>query len=795
METIKFYVTAAQDGQADADGTREKPFSSLDQALKASRRHAGRRRLILLPGTYVLERALELSACDRGITLCCEAPGQAVLTGARELGRLPWEPYAAVPGAYCAKIEPGLEPDALYLDGMVQIQARYPNRQPGAVPLEGAATRQEIRRRAKRYRNPKGGHIRAIHKDGWGGNSYLITGRSAWSRTGLSLNWVGDNNRGGEMRDEAVVENVLEELDAPQEWFYDRDSGMLYYVPEKKDDLQGSFSIALNHTLISIMGDDASNPAQDIALEGLAFRNTSRTMFTVNRPGMRYIPLLRGDWCVVPAGVVTCENTKGIAIRDCSFHQIGGNAVFLYGYQEQTEITGNEFSAIGSTAIQVVGKSDAVYEPSFWKHALYPQLQTHKTQVDHPACKGPRTEDYPRDVLIEDNHIDGVGLFEKQSTGVNLSVSMGVRILHNTIHNSARSCINVNDGTFGGHEIAHNDIFDAQRETQDHGPFNSWGRDRFWSVPKYNAGGAHGEVLRRYEKDGQVYDITAIDAVHVTNLHHNRFHHSPDAPHSWGIDLDDGSSYYEICDNLVLGIGLKLREGFGRTVYNNILIDGNINIHVPYAQSGDVLYRNLVVHGKPFDYVPANADRFTAARQEIRDTWVWNGGKQPKLYDFLPAPVSLEDPLFRNPSENDYTVTNKAVLQKFGFRNFDMRGFGKRGCPVQAPAYLPQGGRAEQAEELYEFLGAQCSDITEAIISSTASSGYEGVYVAEAPEDSPAYTAGLRQRDIIKQVKGRPCQDYAAFAAQWQALKPGGKLKVTVYRNNDWVKLKLKKHA
>ena len=43
-----------------------------------------------------------------------------------------------------------------------------------------------------------------------------------------------------------------------------------------------------------------------------------------------------------------------------------------------------------------------------------------------------------------------------------------------------RAGINISEGTWGGHLLEHNDVFDTVLETGDHGSFNSWGRDRFW---------------------------------------------------------------------------------------------------------------------------------------------------------------------------------------------------------------------------------------------------------------------------------------------------------------------------
>ena len=62
-----------------------------------------------------------------------------------------------------------------------------------------------------------------------------------------------------------------------------------------------------------------------------------------------------------------------------------------------------------------------------------------------------------------------------------------------------------------------------------------------------------------------------LDAQKTTVIRNNRFQ----TAHGWDIDLDDGSSNYHIYNNLCLQGGLKLREGFGRVVENNILVNNH----------------------------------------------------------------------------------------------------------------------------------------------------------------------------------------------------------------------------
>ncbi|MGI6265111.1 MAG: right-handed parallel beta-helix repeat-containing protein, partial [Acutalibacteraceae bacterium] len=496
------------------------------------------------------------------------------------------------------------------------------------------------------------------------------------------------------------------------------------------------------------------------------------------------------------AGAVRIENAEGVAVTDSVFRQMGGNGVFFYGYNDGHRIANCDFLDLGATAVQVVGKPDAVYDPSFWPHDLYPGHQVHKTTVTQPDKVGPKTEDYPRDIVIENNHMENMGIFEKQSCGVNMSVSSRIKVLHNTIHKSARSGINVNDGTFGGHEIAYNDVYDCQRETQDHGQFNSWGRDRFWSVPSYNASGQNGDKLRHYVVNGVEYDVTRIDAYQTTSIHNNRFHHDTARGSTWGIDLDDGSSGYEIYNNLCLGMGIKLREGFDRKVYNNIILDGQFQIHVSYTEANDEIYGNLVLNSTPFGFAAVDENRFKAAGYDVDRNWYYNFDRGVNLPGWFAAnrvgsPYDANamigvDPDFFNPYGNDYTVGNTAAMAQVGFENFPMDDFGKRDCACHAPVYAKVSASSGSSDVLQRevWKDATISGIDDAIISSTASSGYNGVYFEDVPADSEAYALGLRTRDIVKAVNGVTLGYKGTFHRQFEIIPPNGLVILDIHRAN-----------
>ena len=183
---------------------------------------------------------------------------------------------------------------------------------------------------------------------------------------------------------------------------------------------------------------------------------------------------------------------------------------------------------------------------------------------------GPKGPDYPAECLVEDCLIYRNGRVEKQTAGVNISMAADITVSHNSIYDCPRAGINICDGCWGGHLIEFNDVFDTVNETGDHGSFNSLGRDRFWHR---NRGATAGWVR-------QHPDMPKWDCRKTVILRNNRWR----CDHGWDIDLDDGSSNFEIYNNLCLNGGIKLREGYFRKVYNNVIVD-TFHPHVWYPNS------------------------------------------------------------------------------------------------------------------------------------------------------------------------------------------------------------------
>ena len=278
------------------------------------------------------------------------------------------------------------------------------------------------------------------------------------------------------------------------------------------------------------------------------------------------------------------------------------------------------------------------------------------------------------------------------------------------------------------------------------------------------------------------------DAIHTTVIRNNRFR----CDHGWDIDLDDGSSNYHIYNNLSLNRGIKLREGFNRLVENNIVVNSSLHPHVWFEKSEDVFKHNIVGD----------------AYQDVRvDGW----GKELD-YNLFPNEAALlksqiydrdmhsqfGEPLFRNPSQLDFSVAEDSPAFKIGFKNFPMDEFG-----VKSPTLKKIAKSPEVPELMNSTSGEKKSNPTVAwlrndlkdVDSEEEQSAYglattEGVIVIKVWQQSPAVkNNGLKKGDVILSVEGKKIRSVIDFLKMNKEYISRGTMAVTVMRNQKVEKL------
>ena len=736
-------------------GSIEAPFASLEKALEEARKESGEVTLFLREGTYRLQKTVVLTKTDgnRNKALNIRSyPGEKVVISGGQKLDLDWKPYKK--GIMCAKIEGQVQMDMLLVNGEIRHMARYPNYDEQAIRFNGTSAEATAPSRVKQWKHPETGYLHAMHRSDWGDFHYRISGKDDKNQLVLEGGWQ-NNRQSGLHPDNRMVENIFEELDAPGEWFFDTEESVLYYYPIEGENMEKAVveTPQLKH-LFEIRGTEA-DPVMNIRLDGLQLTQTMRTFME------RYEPLLRSDWTIYRGAAVFMEGTERCSLSDCDLYNLGGNAVFFSKYNRNAEVSGSHFTNIGASAICFVGDPQCVRSPSF-EYSLFVPFDL----LDRE--KGPKGNNYPSNCVVKDNLIHKIGLFEKQITGIELSMSQSIIISHNSIYDTPRAGINVSEGTWGGHIIEYNDIFDTVKETGDHGSFNSWGRDRFW----------HPDYKTMEEMTTNHPELVLLDAVKTTTIRHNRFR----CDRGWDIDLDDGSSNYHIYNNLCLNGGIKLREGFYRIVENNIIINNSFHPHVWFLQSGDVFSRNIVMSAyKPIqvrkwglmvDYnIFTDSIALQAAHKNGTDKNSW-----------------VSDVLFANPSVGDFTLSdNSEAIVNGGFHNFPMDEFGVQSLRLKSISRQPEmpvpiisyGGVRAQIER---WQGVELKNLTTlGERSATGMDSERGVYVLSVDPLESMHTL-LKTNDVILKVNNRQTNTSKEFFEALKDSKPGDKITLVVFR-------------
>lgn len=740
------------------NGSEKKPVASLVRAQELARAY-GRDtsvEIVFEDGIYYLPGTVQFTGQDSKdypatVTLRARHEGKAVISGGQQI-RLDWKQEAG--NIYVASVPAGMDIDQLYVAGLRQPMARFPNAQPGKqrnvydtwVLDHQAQPNPEMdplqSERIALWKNPEGGYVHAMHTALWGDMHWEIKGKNEDGTLQLEGGW--QNNRPSGMHPlYRFVENIKEELDVPGEWYYDRSESKLYYMPLPEIDLdEAKVEIVRLKHLIEFNG-TKENPVRGIHLQGLTFKHTART-FMENKE-----QLLRSDWTMYRGGAIVFNGAEECSVENCEFDHLGGNTIFVNNYNRYLTVRGCYIHHSGANGIVFVGDPDMVRSPLF----RYGN-QNYETMDMTPGSLG---DNYPQDCWVDDCLITMTGRDEKQTAPVQISMSQRIRVSHCSIYDVPRAGININEGTFGGHVIEFCDVFNTVLETGDHGSFNSWGRDRFWTP----------DVVTISDQVALHPDMQYWDVLEPNVLRYNRWR----CDHGWDVDLDDGSSFYRIYCNLLFNGGLKMREGYDRVATNNIILNNSLHPHVWVRNSDDVFKHNIV---------------FTAYQPAVMNSALGESDRWGKELDYnlfatgqaamrkfavhgADAHSVSADPLFVNPGQGDFRVRPESPAFKIGFRNFDMTDFGVKSEKLKKLARTPDIPEIvlqiqDEVSAEYTWLGAVLKEVKgEELSAYGAKFSQASMALDRVPAESEAYKLGLRSGDLLLSFGGKEISTAASF--------------------------------
>lgn len=603
--------------------------------------------------------------------------------------------------------------DALYINGEKYQMARFPKYNPN-VKIFGGFSRDVLSKsKADEWKNPKGAYIHAMHLHNWGGYSYEVTGKDENGNLTYIGGWQ-NNRQMGMHSDFKYIENVREEMTEPGEWYFDKENKRVYVILKEGHSLDTA-EICVNSSFFVFKG------CKNVSVENIKIRHAKRTFM------LKYESLLRSDWAIYRGGAIYFTNSSSCSILECSFFDVGTNGIFVDGKNSNITVSKCHFKDIGASAICFVGKPSSVRSPLF-------DATKSQSFLDIDKKRGPKSNEYPKKCTVENCLIEHVGTLEKQATGVEISMSYGISVINTSIYDASRAGINISEGTFGGHLIDGCDIFDTVKETGDHGSFNSWGRDRYWHLYDIS--------------DREISKYVKLDCLDKTIIRNSRFR----CDRGWDIDLDDGSSYYEIYNNLCLNGGIKLREGFFRYVHNNIMVNNSVHMHVWYENSGDVVENNIIFteyqpilmehgYGKSIDFNVLHSKNTRGIK------------KAPELHKITGMDKnSIKTKcIFKNARRGDYRVISPKID---GFENFPCE-FGVRYEPLKKLAKTPVLPKINQnlkkdKSNIITLFDMKIKNIeTDGEMSAYATAGHNGVLVCDVDQFAKASAKGILPCDVI----------------------------------------------
>ncbi|MDO6736292.1 PDZ domain-containing protein [Wenyingzhuangia sp. 2_MG-2023] len=282
------------------------------------------------------------------------------------------------------------------------------------------------------------------------------------------------------------------------------------------------------------------------------------------------------------------------------------------------------------------------------------------------------------------------------------------------------------------------------------------------------------------------------DAYQTTTIRNNRMQ----CDHGWDIDLDDGSTNYEIYNNISLSGGIKTREGYHRTVTNNVILGKGYTCNVPYPKPTHDIFERNILWGSPI-YRSSNPTLWGGTRN-------FNFVHNPDSENVVPAYGAQEqtqddaESLYGNvlfsgkPQHGDFTVSNKSAALSLGFKNFEMTGFGVTSDKLKNLAMKPKilapkdvASNVFAKSKLKVLFGAKFKTLeTEAELSATGMFDTYGVLLVSVPKNSKLAKMGFEVDDVVFELNSEKIANEQDFIKIMKKLA-NQQHTVKVWRHQD----------
>ena len=533
-----FVVYVSPSGDDSNPGTQSAPFRTLEKAREAVRASkAASRTVYLRGGVYRLERTWVLSPQDSGApaspVVYRNFQGERpVLSGGVRIGG--WQPVA---GGLWKAASPLADFRQLWVNGRRAVRARGPA--PAGARFEGRSGIFTTDAGIAKWRNP--GDVELIFDIQWERN-ILKAVKIEPAPGGALISMLeppftlARMKEGKQIEQPTAIENALELLDEPGEWYLDHSSREVFYLPRPGEEMARAEVIAPALEQILRLEGTLGSPVRDIQFHGITFAHGSwlqpsrsghvdvQANFTMPqtnllmRPAPGNEPLGAGQPLLSPVlaeavrspANVVLDAAHAIQFERCAFIHMGGAALDIRHGAQDNVVSGTRFEDIAGSAIQIGDVND--------HHPADPRSIVKNNRVSN--CYITDAANY---------YIAGVGIFAGYTDGTVIS--------HNEITNLPYTGISAGWG-WGETDPDYQAYYQPIR-------FDSPTVSRNNRI-EYNH--VH-HVMQQLWDGGGIYTLGMMPG---TIIRGNHVHDNPGVP--GGIYLDEGSGGIEVTGNLVYNV-------------------------------------------------------------------------------------------------------------------------------------------------------------------------------------------------------------------------------------------------
>jgi len=451
------------------------------------------------------------------------------------------------------------------------------------------------------------------------------------------------------------IEGALELLDTPGEWYLDRATGTLYYLPLPGEGMGRAEVIApVLSQLVRLAGKpEAGQFIDHLVFRGLTFAHTEWYFpggFDTGKEKAEVWPPPKAEVggfaqaAVGVPGAVRGEGVRHTTFNGCSFLHLGDYALELGRGCQHNRIAGCDLSDLGAGGIKLgetaIRSSDA---------------------------------EVARDNEVSDCHIHDGGQIFHSAIGVWIGQSPGNKLLHNHIHDFYYSGISIG-WTWGyGKALATSNLIE----------FNH----------------VH-HIGVKSDGDGPI--LSDMAGIYTLGLHagtvirNNLWHDTAGIRYGgWGIYFDEGTTGILAENNIVYRTthgGFHQHYGKQNTVRNNLFAyarDWQVQRSRAESHLSFTFERNVVLwnRGKLFD------GNFSGTNYLFNSNLYWREGGGDIRFDKWSfdewqkkgqdTNSVIADPKFADTQKGDFTLSPDSPALKLGFKPIDLKGVGVRPKPAR----------------------------------------------------------------------------------------------------------------